>query len=283
MKTPNSDKGNVESSQNSGSTIQKHPAVNLQETEVRFLRSKIVENMEYKLYISLPENYNSSTDSYPVLYYLDAWAQFGIICQAYWLLRMPNEVPPLIIVGIAHEGNTKDFIHYRARDYTPTYVSPELMGEIGAITPVSGGAPDFAEFCEHELFPFIENEYKADKTDRAIFGSSYAGLFSTYALIKHTNLFQRYFIGSPPLWWDDEIIFEYEDEYARDNESLPAKVFLSAGEKENLAAYHNLRNRILSRKYHDLEFTSTIFQNETHMSVIPASNSRALRVLYSGA
>ena len=241
----------------------------------------MVEGMEYKLYISLPDNYESSTDSYPVLYFLDAWAQFGIIRQAYWLLKFNDEVPPLIIVGIAYEGSAQDHIFYRARDYTPTKVPKETLGRLGDFTPTSGGAPEFIQFLENELFPMIENEFRAKKSDRAIFGVSYGGLFGAYALFNHTQLFQRYFIGSPPIWWDDEIILKYENSYAKNNHSLPAKVFMAVGGEENPASYNKLRDRVLSRNYSDFEFTSTIFENETHMSVVPAAHSRALRVLYN--
>lgn len=270
-----------ELTQNVELTQQKYPAVQLHGTEIRKVTSNIVEGMEYKLYISLPDNYETSTDIYPVLYFLDAWAQFGIIREAYWLLRFYDEVPPIIIVGIAYEGSAEDHVYYRARDYTPTKVPPETLGRLGDLTPVSGGAPTFVHFLEKELFPFIEQEYRANKSDRAVFGVSYGGLFATYALFEHTNLFKRYFIGSPPVWWDNEIIHKYEDDYARKNVSLPAKVFLAVGGTEDLTSYNKLRNRILSRKYKDLEFTSIVFEDETHMSVIPAAHTRALRVLYN--
>ena len=271
---------NNETAENIKPLLQEYQAVRLEGTEVRQITSKMVKGMEYKLYISLPDNYESSTDSYPVLYFLDAWAQFGIIRQAYWLLRFYDEVPPIIIVGISYEGKTEDHVYYRARDYTPTKVPPETLGRLGDFTPISGGAPDFVKFLEKELFPFIEEEYKADKTDRAIFGVSYGGLFGTYALFNHTDLFQRYFIGSPPVWWDDEITLKQESDYADDNESLPVKVFVAIGGEENPASYNKLLDRLLGRNYKDLELTSTIFENETHMSVVPAAHSRALRVLY---
>ena len=271
-----------ELTQNAKDLPEKNPAVSLHGTEVRQLNSKIIDGMEYQIYVSLPDNYESSTESYPVLYFLDAWAQFGIIRQTYWLLRFYDEVPPLIIVGIAYEGSAKDHLFYRSRDYSPTRVPKEKLGQISKIVPTSGGAPDFVRFLEKELFPMIEKEYRVNKSDRALFGVSFGGLCSTYVLFKHNHLFQRYFIGSPSLWWDNEIIFKYEEDYAKNNASLPVKVFLAAGGKENLSIrYNKLRDRLLSRNYNDLDFTSTIFENETHMSFIAAAHTRALRVLYN--
>jgi len=261
------------------------PPVQIFGTEVRPLTSKAVEGMEYQIYTALPEGYESSSETYPVLYFLDAWAQFGILKQSYWLLRFYNEVPPLLLVGIAFEGDAQDLLYYRARDYTPTIVPPEkLSPEIAPLTPVSGGAPNFLRFLETELFPTIEAEYRADKSDRAIFGVSYGGLFATYILFNRPELFQRYLLGNPSLWWDEEVILEHEENYAKTHESLPAKVFVTIGSEEGkglISRWEKLRDRINSRNYDGLELASKIFEGETHMSVIPATHSRALRVLYN--
>ena len=262
-----------------------HPPVQIPGTEVRPLTSKAVEGMEYQIYIALPEDYDSSSETYPVLYFLDAWAQFGILKQAYWLLSFFDEVPPLLLVGIASEGDAQDFLYYRARDYTPTKVAPEkLSPEVARFTPVSGGAPNFLRFLEEELFPMIETEYRADKSDRAIFGVSYGGLFATYVLFNRPELFQRYLLGSPSLWWDEEVMFRQEENYAKEHKSLPARVFLTVGSEEGegmTSRWEKLRDRMNSRDYKGLELASKIFEGETHMAVIPATHSRALRVLYS--
>ncbi len=263
--------------------FQEFQPVPLLDTEIRRLNSKIVEGMEYKLFISLPENYETSAESYPVVYFLDAWAQFGIVRQAYWLLRFVNEVPPLIIVGIAFEGDTQDFLYNRSRDYTPTYVPSENLGKNKPYVPTSGGAENFAKFIETELFPFIEKEYRAKNTDRAIFGTCFGGLFGTYALFKHPELFQRYFFASPALWWDNGVIFTYENKYAEKNDSLPVKVFFTIGGNEEVMgrAQRKFLEQISSHNYKGLQLESTILENETHMSVIPAAHTRALRVLYN--
>lgn len=250
--------------------------------------SQAVEGMEYQIYVARPTDYESSSTTYPVLYFLDAWAQFGILKQSYWLLRFYDEVPPLLLVGIAFEGDAQDLLYYRARDYTPTIVPPDKLSPLAArLTPISGGASNFLQFLETELFPMIEGEYRADTSDRAIFGVSHGGLFATYVLFHRPDLFQRYLLGSPSLWWDNEVIFKQEEHYAQTHRSLHARVFLTIGSEEGdrepfriKSRWEKLRDRINSRKYEGLELTSMIFEGETHMGAIPATHSRALRVLY---
>ena len=50
-----------------------YPPVMLSGTEVRTLVSKAVEEMEYKIFVAFPKGYDTSSESYPVLYFLDAW------------------------------------------------------------------------------------------------------------------------------------------------------------------------------------------------------------------
>jgi predicted alpha/beta superfamily hydrolase len=240
--------------------------------------------MEYQLYIGLPEDYDSSSESYPVVYFLDAWAQFGIIKQTYFLLRFYDEVPPLLLVGIAFRGGVHELLYNRSRDYTPTYVPKENIGPAAGITPISGGASNFTRFLDEELFPMIQSEYREDKSDRAIFGVSYGGLFTTYALFCYTNLFQRYLLGNPSFWWDDEIIFKYEEEYAKKHKSLNAKVFTAVGSEEgeeDIKKWTQFCDRLKSRNYEGLELKSMILEGETHMASYPAMYSKALRFLYS--
>jgi len=262
-----------------------YPLVQIPDTVARPLVSESVEGMEYQIYISLPDDYDSSTLRYPVVYFLDAWAQFAILKQTYWLLRFYDETPPLLLVGIAFKGDAQSLLYYRSRDYTPTTVSPERLGRLAPITPVSGGAEDFTRFLERELFPMIETEYRGSESDRAIFGVSYGGLFATYVLFNHPGLFQRYLMGTPAWEWDDEIVFRYEEDHAHKHDSLEAKVITTIGSEEGesrIRQWERMCDRLKSRAYRGFELSTLILEGETHMSGVPAAISRALRNLYRG-
>ena len=57
----------------------------------------------------------------------------------------------------------------------------------------------------------------------------------------------------------------------------------SVGSEESeriLVSWARMKARLESRNYDDLEFTTLMFEGENHTSGIPATYSRALRVLY---
>ena len=263
------------------------PPVSLLDTRVHVLKSTAVEGMEYNIYMnSLPGN-GSATDRYPVLYCLDAWSGFGILTEAYRMLRFFGEVPPLLLVGISWEGNAADFLYNRSRDYLPSHIPPEeLAARFGQgkaqVTPASGGAGCFLRFIRDELFPFVELEYPVDPANRGIFGYSYGGTFTGWVLFNAPELFQRYLLGSPSLDWDDYLVLKDEQAYAATHSALSARVFASVGSEENTDSWTRLKDRLESRNYEGLQFTATMFKGETHASCMPAAYSRALRVLYGG-
>ena len=51
--------------------------------------------MTYEIQIALPANYSDSKESYPVIYYFDAYYWGGIAIETYRLLRAFNEIPAL--------------------------------------------------------------------------------------------------------------------------------------------------------------------------------------------
>lgn len=264
------------------------PPVTLAGTEVRSLVSTAVEGMEYKIFIALPKGYDASSERYAVLYCLDAWNHFGIITETYRLLRYFNDIEPLLIVGISWEADDAQHLYNRSRDYFPTYVSPKELAEqfgqgLADLIPTSGGAAEFLHFFQDELFPFVEREYRVDPSDRGIFGHSAGGNFTAWVLFNTPEVFQRYLIGSPFLPWDDGLAYKQEAAYAERQSALPAQVFLSIGSEEGegtVARLERLRDTMEARNYEGLDLAFTVFEGETHMSGLPVTYSRALRVLY---
>jgi len=144
---------------------------------VHCVSSKLIEQ-EYKLLVNLPESYKSnSKKKYPVIYVLDAQWDFDLMKGINGKLRFDKNVPEAIIVGITWEGKDLNIDKLRKRDFSPARRD-------------SKGAGLFLQVLENELIPNIESRY-ANNNTRVISGSSLGGLFTTYAMLKRPNLFNK--------------------------------------------------------------------------------------------
>ena len=76
------------------------PRVTIPNTEVRIVTSSYVAQ-EYEIFAALPYGHTDAGRSYPILYVLDANWSFGLITQTIRLLQLGEELPEMIVVGIA--------------------------------------------------------------------------------------------------------------------------------------------------------------------------------------
>jgi hypothetical protein len=256
------------------------PRVTIPNTEVRTVSSSNV-GQEYKIFVALPHRHTDADKSHPVLYVLDANWIFGLTTEAIRLLQLRQELPELIVVGIAYPVEDVGQIRkLRARDFTPTVETTSEAVE----THGTGGAGNYLRFIRQELIPFIQSNYRVKPEDRAIAGASLGGLFALYALFHHPDTFNRYIVVSPSIWWDEGVTFAYERNFAAHSADLSARVFMSMGalEKETrIADMQRLAETLEGRGHARLELTTCIFEHETHVSGSPAAMSRGLRVVFA--
>ncbi len=264
------------------------PPISLPNTEVRHLQSEHVAQ-EYKLFIQLPDDYATSTETYPVLYVLDAnWIFTTLSHVASWL-HFDTDRPP-IMVGIGYP--TDDFgtqIALRARDYTPTRDPADEAKNrklLGIDTYTNGGADDFLRFIREELFPFIESDYRAEPQNRTLIGYSYGGLFGMHTLLTQPEAFQRYILCSPDLEWDDRVIFKTETACAEKLKSLDARVYMAVGGLEEqlndptISSLYRMTALLKSREYAGLALTQAVYEDEPHTTIVSASIARGLRWVF---
>lgn len=248
------------------------PQVVLNGTENDTIISKI-NGATYPLKIALPGSYSNSDKKYPVVYMLDAYSSFGMMTEMQRLLAFDKDLPEVIIIGISSKGNSKDFIYNRARDFTPTYIPTNKIPEdIQIMTPTSGGADKFLSFIDNELIPFVESKFRCLKNDRTLVGHSYGGLFSFYALFTKPEVFNRYVIISPAVFWDNEFIQKKEKEYYAVNKTLDAVVYTVVGSAESdymVTPWKRLTESIQKHNYNGLSFMNKIADGETHYTIMP--------------
>lgn len=248
------------------------PAVTIPNTEVRSLHSAVT-GRDYALYVYLPASPSRDPAAkHPVLYLLDGQWDFKLLASIQGGLLYDKYVPDVIVIGITYPGAKANYDSLRAVDYTPV-ASPS--------NPGSGDGAKFLSFLKTELIPFVEKNYAADPTRRALMGSSLGGLFSLYAMFTEPRLFSGYVAASPAVTYANRGAFATEAAYARGHTELPAKLFIAVGDQEALAGpVRELVETMRGRNYRGLTFESRVIEGERHSGNKPEAFNRGLRFLF---
>jgi predicted alpha/beta superfamily hydrolase len=185
--------------------------------------SSAVLNETRTVNVYLPAGY-SDTDAmrFPVIYLLDGSADedFIHISGLVQFMNFPwvNSIPESIVVGIANIDRRRDLTY-------PTTIEKDKKD-----FPTTGGSANFISFLEKELQPFIDRHYKTNTT-RTVVGQSLGGLVATEILFKRPQLFSKYVIVSPSLWWDNESLLQYQPAILQPAFKDSLSVFIAVGEE----------------------------------------------------
>ncbi|MCH9660263.1 MAG: alpha/beta hydrolase [Bacteroidetes bacterium] len=175
------------------------------------LYSNILEE-ERKLNIYLPQGYDpESLKEYPVIYLLDGSADEDFIHIAglvqFGSFSWINMIPETIVVGIANVDRKRDFTF-------PTTNKKDKLD-----FPTTGASESFIQFIEKELQPFITENYLVSQ-ERTLIGQSLGGLLGAEILYKYPDLFSKYIIVSPSMWWDDESLLGLTPRQAKNTKNI---------------------------------------------------------------
>jgi predicted alpha/beta superfamily hydrolase len=249
-----------------------YPAATIPGSEVRKITSKIVAGQEYELHIMLPGGYKAAGKKYPVVYLMDSQWDFPLVTGLYGEHYYDGFIPELIIVGVTWSGEHANYDSLRMRDYSPT----KIVG-----IPHSGGADQFLAFMKQELFPFIESNYKADGKNRILMGCSAAGLFTLYALFTQPDLFTGYAAASPHIPWDNEVLYKFEQEFAKKRLPYPVHVYMTVGDVETTRpAFEKFSAHMVARKYASVRLNSKILENTGHSGTKNETYARGLQYIF---
>lgn len=253
-------------------TNAQYPRVQIPGSEVRKITSARVAGQEYELHILLPANYKNSNKKYPVVYLMDSQWDFPLLKSIYGQQFFDGFIPELIIVGVTWGGANPNPDSLRARDYTPTNEGRLVQ---------SGNADKFLSFMRDELFPFIENDYKADNTNRTLVGCSLGGLFTLYALFTQPDMFAGYVAASPAVGWDKEVMYQYEKKYASNKKLPAARLFMTVGDVERSApAFQRFASQLTQRGNPSLKIKQVVLENTGHSGTKSETYARGLQYIF---
>jgi predicted alpha/beta superfamily hydrolase len=233
----------------------------------------------FDVYISLPDGYDTSTVAYPVIYYMDANLKSGKeIRKAIYSSRQKGKALNAISIGIGHFGNYREL---RRRDLITPFVKTAGDSLISDDNNF-GHCEEFYRFLQYELIPFVEKQYRCNST-RSWVGHSLGGLFAFYCLFKKQPLFTNYVALSPALWINYSNIYDFEEKYRKQSDTLNATVYLCAGSWERLnkilTSARQMKALLDKRKYTGLHLVYREYEGETHNSEVPVALDEILPVL----
>jgi len=171
-----------------------------------------------KIWVYLPKNYKTSDKKYPVIYMHDAQNLFDAKTSFSGEWNVDETLDSLktqaIVIGIEH-GNEK-----RTDELTP-FPNKKHGG---------GKADEYLEFIVKTLKPYVDKNYrtKSNANNTVIFGSSFGGLVSYYAVLKYPEVFGKAGVFSPSFWFSDEIYKMTEN-----SKKIKAKIYFLYGDSES--------------------------------------------------
>ena len=214
------------------------------------MHSRILDE-DRTIVVALPNGYESSTASYPVLYLLDGMQNIWHVVGSVEVLARTGAIPPVIIVGIKSEN--------RMRDFTPSPAEG---------VPYSGGGEMFLEFISRELIPFIEGNYRTHPY-RLLEGHSLAGVFAVNAFMERTELFDAYIVMSPAMWWNNEEMKTKAKAFFETNTELDKSIYFGIGTNDGQGMRNELNRYveiIQQNSANGLRWSHREFEQEGHMS-----------------
>lgn len=183
-------------------------------------------NKERTIHLYLPQNYEDSSERYPVLYMYDGHNLFRDEDATYgkaWGFEdfLDCYDKPFIMVGIEcdHEGEN------RLSEYCPYRLPQSHFG------PLNGYGDVFMNWVVHELKPYIDQQYRTIpfRECTMIGGASMGGLMALYSIVR----FNRFFSKAACLSSSISLCTEQLEQEISENEICSdTRVYLSWGSKE---------------------------------------------------
>jgi predicted alpha/beta superfamily hydrolase len=152
--------------------------------------SSAVFGAERDLIIRLPDDYEVSGWSYPVLYMLGSNYReaFALKAAALAYMGSQGQIPPMVLVGIElPEGNFG--------------LVPRDEADGG-----TESAERYLRFLEDEVFPYVQDKVRTNGY-RILYGGSNSGMGALFALFSGRLSCQATIASSPMLGWSPELIF----------------------------------------------------------------------------
>lgn len=196
-------------------------------------------NKKRKIWALLPHDYETSNESYPVMYLQDAQNLFNEKAKyGNWeidkklAVMSEYKIGKIIIIAIEHAEQD------RIKEYN---VGKTVLGV--------GQGKKYIRFITDTLKPYIDKRFrtKPEREFTGIGGSSMGGLVSIFSGLMYPEVYGKLMIFSPSLWVVPKMDFSHSDF----SEPGDTKIYLYAGGDESATMIQHVR-----------KFKKSLLQNE---------------------
>ncbi len=254
--------------------------------------------VNYRIYIREPLRDPEKGEKASTFYFLDPLRLFVPSAAMTSNYEYFNYIPAAYFIGIGYSNEADGIpkVENRTRDYTPTKFTPPDSTHFLASNPVdyigSGGANAFLKVLKDELIPFVEERFKVSNSDRVLIGNSLSGLAAVHSLLTQPDLFNRYLIISPSLWWDDWNNARHDRYVMKQVSALnkvlfrkETRVYFAVGEHEEgfgmVTDLYVLVNELNMKGIDNLKSHLDVLEGEQHEGVFPSAFMKGIIGVYS--
>jgi enterochelin esterase-like enzyme len=198
--------------------------------------------------VHLPEGYDKSSETYPVLYLLDVEKDFVFGSAVADFLASNDRIPKLVVVGV-------------------------FLGK------ATGSPPQLIAFLENQVFPFIERETRVQPC-RVLYGHSARSFATLFILLNRPDLFYGYIgaglgLTSPP-WTTAIDLVQLSETKLSEMKTLKKSFFFVLGnEQPFIPGVGKLVEILKAKAPNDLDWKYENMPGDDHFS-------NKLKTLYFG-
>ncbi|WP_101675013.1 alpha/beta hydrolase [Alloalcanivorax mobilis] len=183
----------------------------------------------YRVWIAEPKH-PAPAGGHPALFMLDGNAVISRLRET-WLGQIQDGTPPVLVM-IGYDTDLLFNGAARQYDYTPAAPGEHEIHDPRRADRRGGGAARFLEWIDTTLTPRVATLAPINPARASLWGHSYGGLFTLFALCTRPAAFHQYFPTSPSLWWAGGLINLYLKALAAHAPTPPAEVWLCRGNEE---------------------------------------------------
>jgi len=269
----------------------------------------------FAIWVTTPPLYKFEDEHYPVMYLTDGNANGPLTTAVSYSLMTDPEQPikPYLQVSVGYIGEeAKNNQITRARDLVPPNepFPPQLVAHVQSrvdagmqstqqmeefLNNVKNGCADkFLNFFELELHSEILKRYRAEPLGAALFGHSYGGLFSLFALVSNSKLFETYCAASPGISTENSVVYSMYETLVRSVQGSSLrkrKLHMVINELETTGPSENYRalgreflrfiDLLRTEPMPNLVLTTALIPGENHMSGVIDAYRSFVRTCYT--